>query len=137
MTTARTLRIDRFGSTLFAALGLAPLIGCGSSVEPEGTGGSGSGGGDPSSTSSDATGTGTSTSSGVLTNPFPCTSPQPRVVDGVDTGYDACEDGTLRRREAVTCPSLLPRDGEVCNDAVEGSCRSDADCPGTNAYCES
>jgi hypothetical protein len=135
MKNARTLRIDRFGSTLFAALGLVPLAGCGSSVDPEGTGGSGSGGGDPSSTST-GTGTATSTSSGVLTNPFPCASPQPRVVDGVDTGYDECEDGTLRRREAVACPSLLPRDGEVCNDAVEGSCRSDADCPGTNAYCQ-
>ena len=40
-----------------------------------------------------------------------------------DTGFDACDDGTIRRRTAIPCP-----------DANRG-CRTDADC-GTGLLCE-
>lgn len=130
--SSRTLRIDRFGSALFAALGLVPLVGCGSSVDETGTGGSGSGGAGPSTTT-EATGTNASTGGGV--NPWPCEAPAAVVVDGIDTGFDLCAGGNFRRRTIQECPSLVPRDGETCNDGGVGSCTTDAECPGTNAYC--
>jgi hypothetical protein len=71
----------------------------------------------------------------------PCTNPTPVVVGGVDTGFDACAGGTMRRRAVVTCPSLLPRaGGGSCSAPDSGAfmnCTKDSDCTESpNGHCE-
>ncbi len=77
-----------------------------------------------------------------------CESAQPIVIDGTDTGIDFCAQGTLWRREVVTCPDVVPdyagcagcSEGEVCevlsafNSFCVPGCLSDADC-GPNKLC--
>ena len=41
--------------------------------------------------------------------PFTCVNPTPILIDGKDTGFDACQGGVTRRRESITCVSKLPR----------------------------
>src|SRR4051794_26302470 len=51
---------------------------------------------------------------------------------GVDTGFDSCADGTLRRRAATQCPLPPTSPVPVCTDS---QCTSDADCPqGQSAF---
>jgi hypothetical protein len=71
----------------------------------------------------------------------PCADPVPVLFDGVDTGYDQCAAGNLRRREQLECP-VQPQDdccdpacgdGEVCfltgpDCACLPTCQIDADC---------
>ena len=56
----------------------------------------------------------------------PCVNPTPLVVANVDTGYDTCAGGPLRRRAAVDCPSLVPRAAASCVGG--GTCTTDSDC---------
>ena len=46
----------------------------------------------------------------------------PQVVNGSDTGYDACSDGTIRRREPTACKGTP-------GTPTAGGCWKDADCP--------
>ncbi|MGH7434479.1 MAG: ferritin-like domain-containing protein, partial [Polyangiaceae bacterium] len=71
----------------------------------------------------------------------PCTSPTPIVVAGVDTGFDTCAGGTIRRRAIVSCPSTLPRaGGGSCSAGDSGAfmnCTSDSDCTmSPDGHCE-
>jgi hypothetical protein len=63
---------------------------------------------------------------------YACQNPAPVVLGGVDTGYDTCTGGYMRRRAQVTCPSFLPRAGNgACSqmfDASPAGCASDSDC---------
>lgn len=64
------------------------------------------------------------------TDEFPCTTSEPDVVMGQETGYEICSEGQRHRASTATCASALPRD-EVCRGAdpmFPGSCTSDADC---------
>lgn len=92
-------------------------------------GAAGSGGGEPGGASGSA-GTGP-------TAKWACVNPTPVLVDGKPTGYETCADGSRRRREAIECPSLLPRPAQ-CPQAVDGvGCKADADCKeGPNGHCE-
>ena len=45
----------------------------------------------------------------------------PKLVDGRDTGFDTCGDGTIHRRVALECPGLSGTLGA-------GQCWKDADC---------
>jgi hypothetical protein len=66
----------------------------------------------------------------------PCLSPQPVVVQGVDTGYDMCAGGSQRRRQIVACPSALPRSEMCMGDPAIGECTTDADCTAKpNGFC--
>jgi hypothetical protein len=73
---------------------------------------------------------------------YTCQNPTPVVIAAVDTGYDSCASGSLRRRAQVACPSLLPRPpgGNAClqaSDASPPGCRSDAECTGAPyGHCE-
>ena len=52
-----------------------------------------------------------------------CPDPQPRFVEGQDTGFVRCANGATHRTRAADCPV-------VAGDAgVEGGCVSDSDCP--------
>jgi hypothetical protein len=69
-----------------------------------------------------------------------CLNPSPMVVGALDTGYDTCQGGWLRRRAIMDCPSLLPRpSGGACRVADGGGqsgCTSDKDCTSRpNGYC--
>jgi hypothetical protein len=71
-------------------------------------------------------------------NPFPCTSPTPVVVAGVDTGYDRCDSGVVRRRAIIDCPVAVPRAGvsEGCPAGDGGyQCTSDRDCSSQHGAC--
>ncbi|MDP9000620.1 MAG: hypothetical protein M3O46_10965, partial [Myxococcota bacterium] len=61
------------------------------------------------------------------TNAFSCADPAPMVIGGVDTGYDTCKGGRLRRRSIVDCPNLLPRQA-TCSATVSRTCTLDTDC---------
>jgi len=115
----RVVSVDMWGAALMAALGLAA---CGGNISTGGSGGSvgGSGG-----------------SSGHTSLKFPCKNPQPVTVSGVDTGYDECEGGFMRRRQVVDCPSLLPRSAACTGaDAGASGCTTDSDCTDQeNGYC--
>lgn len=70
-----------------------------------------------------------------------CPNPTPLLIRGVDTGFDTCAQGTLRRRAVVDCPSFLPRvDGGGPCMARGNFCSFDSDCAadagwGTLATC--
>jgi hypothetical protein len=54
----------------------------------------------------------------------------PNLVDGRDTGFDTCGDGTIHRRAALECPIL--------GSFAVGECRKDADCAaGSICVCSS
>jgi len=58
-----------------------------------------------------------------------CENPEPLLIDGVRTGYVACDDGTHHRQAAVpTDPSFDTN--ECTGDEKYLNCRSDADCTG-------
>ncbi len=111
-----------------------------------GTGGTGTGGSETGGSGMGGAGSGGMGAGGgaVAT----CENPQPRIVQGVDTGYDFCGQGMLQRREAVTCPDVVPENGacgvcppgQVChvwsafNAFCQPACTSDADC-GPNRAC--
>ncbi len=145
----RTMRkrtsVDVVGAALATALGL--LGGCGGIVSLNGDGGTSTGeGGDASA--NPLPGSPTCASPPCL--PFhptppgpappnsgcaahPCVNPTPVVVANVDTGYDTCAGGALRRRAIVDCPSLVPRAATSCppvGDASSstGICTKDSDC---------
>lgn len=102
----RVISVDRWSAALLAALGLAACGGKTSWATASG-GGAGTGG------------------SGGQGSKFPCVNPQPIVVADMDTGYDRCQGGFIRRRKVVECPSLLPRT-TACSGGA--GCTSDADC---------
>jgi hypothetical protein len=58
-------------------------------------------------------------------------------VGGKPTGVEVCANGAVHRREAIECPSLLPR-ADVCpNTDPGGNCKTDADCKDApNGYCK-
>jgi hypothetical protein len=58
-----------------------------------------------------------------------CKAPVPVIVGGIDTGYDSCQGGTLRRRAVVACP-VLPIPASKClpDAGIPGECTSNADC---------
>jgi hypothetical protein len=137
----RHLCIDTVRVTLMTALGL--LSGCGGTTDanPGGDGAS------PEVSESGATETGipeggTPDQSSAPepeggdgpTNAcrYTCVNPMPVLVGGVDTGYDSCGGGYMRRRAQISCPSLLPRTGNgACSqpfDASPAGCSSDSDC---------
>jgi len=51
---------------------------------------------------------------------------------GLDTGFETCDDGTDRRRAALTCP--LPRTNPADAGVVYHSCMADSDC-GNGGVC--
>jgi hypothetical protein len=118
------------GAALATALGL--LDGCGgiASRSGGGDGGASSGGG--------GAGTKPVAGSAIFGQPtvctaHPCVDPKPVIVANVDTGYDTCAGGVLRRRAIVDCPSLLPRASTsyqyTCDDGgIPGACAKDTDC---------
>jgi hypothetical protein len=61
------------------------------------------------------------------TDAFPCNDPKPLVVGGVDTGFDTCQGGLMRRRKIVECPNLAPRSAPACSPN-DGTCTADAEC---------
>ncbi len=130
----RVVSVDMWGAALLAVLGLA---GCGGNVRTAGTGGSG---GSSGSSGSGGSGGGSGGSGGSTFLKFPCKNPKPVIVGGVDTGYDNCDGGFMRRRKVVDCPSLLPRNS-VCAGADAGmgssNCTTDSDCTDQpNGYCD-
>jgi len=111
--------IDAIRTALVAALGLAPFA-CGGTTELS----SADAGGDAAPHGD----------GGVLA----CKNPTPVVVGGIDTGYDRCAGGTMRRRAIVECPVRLPRANATCpvDAGSPGSCSSDADCTAMpRGYC--
>ena len=121
--------VDVVGAALVTALGL--LGGCGGIA-------SRSGGADGGASSGGAPGTNPVAGSAIFGQPtvctaHPCVDPKPVIVANVDTGYDTCAGGVLRRRAIVDCPSLLPRASTDCQytcDAggIPGACAKDTDC---------
>ena len=89
--------------------------------------------------SSGGSSSGGSSSGGSSGGDTTCANPSPQMVDGVDTGYDLCDAGFLRRRAVVECPSDVPRMNQTCGPIEpEGgsSCSTDADCTAkANGYC--
>jgi hypothetical protein len=82
------------------------------------------------------------------TSCIPCSNPTPLLIRGIDTGFDRCAKGTLRRRAVVDCPAFLPRvdGGGPCMAGINGvlskgnACSFDSDCAadagwGTLATC--
>jgi hypothetical protein len=142
----RHLSVDTVRVTLMTALGL--LGGCGgiaqthatSDASQEATGG----GGDDASMDglpdvADGSAPGPDVTEELAPGPdvnpsscrFACQDPMPVVLNGVDTGYDSCAGGYMRRRAQATCPTFLPRPGNgVCAvfDGGAGECNSDSDC---------
>ncbi|MGO9838558.1 MAG: ferritin-like domain-containing protein [Polyangiaceae bacterium] len=142
--------VDSVATALLGALGM--LGGCGGSVAQAGSldGGGGSDAtgarGVPSSPTSVPTTlptsaptapamTSTAAPAPVPTNCslHPCANPAPIVLSGVDTGFDTCQGGTVRRRAVADCPNLLPRaSGGVCTtdagDGIYNACTADSDC---------
>jgi hypothetical protein len=135
--------VEAVGTALLAALGL--LGGCGGGVAAaDGDGGPNPNGGDAGQ--GDALGNGHDAPSDAPTTCalHPCLNPSPLLVANVDTGYDTCEGGTLRRRAVVDCPSLLlSRAGDACSEpdggpdgGIYSECASDKDCTShPNGYC--
>jgi hypothetical protein len=56
------------------------------------------------------------------TTRFPCEAPQPLVVKGIDTGYDTCKGGELRRRSAQACPYNPDTKDAPCTAMPSGTC---------------
>jgi hypothetical protein len=159
----RRASVDAVGTALLATLGFLGACGGGAVAggEREGGGGptpadggarpgTGEGAADSAAEAAlpaDALGGGEERSSDApaTCTAHPCVNPMPIVVANVDTGYDTCESGTLRRRAVVDCPSLLPRASvPVCSELPDGgaprlggSCGSDQDCTANpNGYCQ-
>jgi hypothetical protein len=137
----RIRSVETVGAALAATLGMlwacggttAPVTGGdagGSSGSSSGATGSSSGvSGSSSGISGSSSGVTGSSSGTAACGSHPCQSPAPLVVGGVDTGYDTCAGGALRRRAVVGCPSLLPRaGGGVCPPGGGVGCSSDKDC---------
>lgn len=147
MRTFRHLRLtnlEGFAGALLLTLGVAPIVGCGSSVDADdGAGGAGDGGSTSASSTQASTpassaastsdggassgitlvssGEGGSTSgptgSGGAPTLSDCPDPEPIILEGVDTGYEDC-GAYMRRREALGCPE--PVDSDCCGDACGG-----------------
>ncbi|NUP11057.1 MAG: ferritin-like domain-containing protein [Polyangiaceae bacterium] len=61
---------------------------------------------------------------------IPCDNPQPVVIDGVDTGFETCDDGGWTHRPAaVECAITAPRPDFQCSAAL--GCQTDDDCADT------
>ena len=107
--------VDAVGAALATALGL--LGGCGGGSSLNGDGGA----------RADLSPGATSCAA------HACANPTPVVVANIDTGYDTCAGGPLRRRAVVDCPSLLPRATPSCTSVgdgglADGPCATDGDC---------
>jgi hypothetical protein len=129
--------VESWAAGLFLALAVSPAPGC-SQVVISPSGGSGSGGG-TSSGSSGSTGSG-STGSGSSGSGSPlsalCKGSMPLVVQGKDTGYETCMDGAVHRREALDCPSEVPRPAPQCMPSPGSGCTQDTDCVDhPNGFC--
>ncbi len=126
----RVISVDRWGAALLAALGLVACGGKTNATGPGGTAGTSGGG------TSGGAGAGAGAGDGGHALTFPCKDPQPIVVAGVDTGYDKCAGGFVRRRAIVACPGVVPT-GPACNKPDAGStCTTNTDCTQkANGYC--
>lgn len=171
----RLSSLDVYASSLLLVLGVAPQLGCEATVSPgdepaddndggDGQGASGAGtsqgagsaqgGGSADggwSSQGGGTATGGSSAQGGGPNAGLCEDPQPILVDGIDTGFDRCEGGQIRRREAVECPTSYPDENPCCGGCPDGSicntngevacscvdaCTTDAECgPGNLCLC--
>lgn len=121
------MRVDIAGlrGSVFAAIGLAHLSGCGGLVVfvDDGSDGSG-GGGEPTPTSTGPSAT-TSATTGSGT-PSACEDPAVLVSsDGVATGFVRCADGSIDRAAR----------GGPCDAIGPSVCRTDADCGTPNLVC--
>lgn len=69
----------------------------------------------------------------------PCGAQTPIEVNGNATGFFRCEDGSIRRSEAVACAAPSPESLPVCTGDEEMiACQSDADCtefPNLEGHC--
>ena len=141
----RTMRkrasVEAVGTALLAALGL--LGGCGGSVVVKGDGdghGPGPNGSDAGPSGGPSSGQDAQGNPPAACTLHACLNPSPMVVGALDTGYDTCRGGWLRRRAIVDCPSLLPRpSGGACpvaDGGTQSGCASDQDCTTLpNGYC--
>jgi hypothetical protein len=140
--------VDTVGAALAAALGI--LGGCGGIDGQARSDGGPSGPGNPGDDAqgSDASVQAFPDAAHAYTDatgavPTTCTLPSctiaaPVVIGGVDTGYDTCQGGAMRRRAEVDCPSLLPRAFAcpVPDGGLGGNCRTDSDCTlAANGFC--
>ncbi len=85
------------------------------------------GGGDSTSGTSGDARSGDSTPD---TSHHACIDPVPIVVSGMDTGYDTCQGGTVRRRAVIVCPTapLPPSSCMLDASSVPAFCQSNGDC---------
>lgn len=91
--------LEGWNGRLLAALSLAPIAACSSSLDEEG---------------------------GIVR---PCSDSQPYTAAGQASGYEQCAEGYLHRPVAQTCASTLPRPEACPGADEEGSqCTTDADC---------
>lgn len=118
------VRVDVFGTTLLAALGVAPL-GCGgSAVRNGGSDGGSAGAQAPSGSGGSAA---TATGGGPAENAFPCLDPSPLIDES--TGYVQCSNGYVHRTAQRECPTSLPRPDPVPNhDPAVDQCQYDSEC---------
>jgi hypothetical protein len=122
--------VDVVGVALVTALGL--LGGCGGIASRSSGDDGGPSSGEGGAGTNPVPGSPTFASPSVCTA-HPCVDPKPVIVANVDTGYDTCADGVLRRRAIVDCPSLLPRAATNCvydcdAGSIPGACAKDSDC---------
>ncbi|MCC6646951.1 MAG: hypothetical protein IT374_15430 [Polyangiaceae bacterium] len=132
---------SRFALVRASLIALAtPLAACGGSTTDGTTGGQAGGAQGGNGQAGGAQGgssQGGSAGKGA-TSKHPCLDPVAILVDGKDTGFDTCAAGELRRREAKTCPSLLPRATTCTSGGGVDSCKSDSDCKEKpNGHCDS
>jgi hypothetical protein len=113
---------------------VAGNTGNGPATGPAGTGGMGggttSGGTSGSNVTTGSSGGGTSsvaastgqasTGTGVGGGSGGCVNPTPYIVDGIDTGFDTCDGGNLRRREQLRCPESTEEPNSCCGECEEG-----------------
>lgn len=126
--------VDAHAGWLLTALGIAATACGGSSSSDGGLGGQAGSGTGGVTGGTGGTGGVTGGTGGGTANKFPCQNPQPIVVDGQDTGVDSCDGGMVRRREAKTCPTAMPRVSPCA--ATQMNCSEDTDCNAqANGYC--
>lgn len=131
-----TSRAALLRASLLAAA--TPLVACGGDTSGS-TASTGAQGGASGSSSGGAGGGAQGGGGGaVAQTKYPCKNPVAITVDGKDTGYDTCDAGQTRRREAKTCPSLLPRAAACDPSGGAQSCTLDSECKDKpNGYCAS
>lgn len=122
------------GSSTATGTATSTGVGTGGAGGAEGVGGAGGAGG--AGGSEGVGGAGGNAGAG-------CVNPVPVLVNGMDTGFDTCAGGEIRRRAELVCPTNFPDmnpccgscpAGTVCSDQGEiacscvPACTSDAEC---------